>query len=77
MKDSYDDIFKDKERILVVFAHPDDAEIYCGGTIARLTKDNKEVRVVKVTSGNKGSRGQEISASVPARGTGENRKREK
>lgn len=61
MKDSYNDIFKDKERILVVFAHPDDAEIYCGGTIARLTKDNKEVRVVKVTSGNKGSRGQEIS----------------
>lgn len=61
MKDSYDDIFKDKERILVVFAHPDDAEIYCGGTIARLTADGKKVRVVKVTSGNKGSRQENIS----------------
>jgi LmbE family N-acetylglucosaminyl deacetylase len=61
MKDSYNDIFKDKERILVVFAHPDDAEIYCGGTIARLTADGKKVRVVKVTSGNKGSRQENIS----------------
>lgn len=61
MKDSYNDIFKTKERVLIVFAHPDDAEIYCGGTIARLTSDHKKVRVVKVTSGNKGSRNENIS----------------
>ncbi|MFC1622006.1 PIG-L deacetylase family protein [Patescibacteria group bacterium] len=61
MKDAYNDIFKDKERILVVFAHPDDAEIYCGGTIARLTQDSKKVRIVKVSSGNKGSREDNIS----------------
>lgn len=61
MKDSYEEIFKDKKRILVVFAHPDDAEIYCGGTIARLTSDGKEVRVVKMSSGNKGSRQEQIT----------------
>ncbi|MBI2414646.1 PIG-L family deacetylase [candidate division WWE3 bacterium] len=61
MEDSYSKIFGNKQRILIVFAHPDDAEIYCGGTIARLTADGKEVRVVKVTSGNKGARGESIS----------------
>ena len=63
MQDSYDKIFKDKQKILVVMAHPDDAEIYAGGTIARLTADGKEVRVVKMTSGNKGSRQEDVSES--------------
>src|SRR3989344_2198583 len=54
MKDSYNDIFKNKKRILVVLAHPDDAEIICGGTIARLISDDKEVRLVVTTSGGKG-----------------------
>lgn len=58
-KDSYQQIFQDKKKILVVFAHPDDAEIYCGGTIAKLTQDSKRVRIVKMTFGNRGSR-QEI-----------------
>lgn len=61
MTDSYSEIFADVQRVLVVFSHPDDAEIYAGGTIARLTKDGKRVRVVKMTSGNKGSRDQLIS----------------
>lgn len=61
MEDAYTRIFGDKQRVLVVMAHPDDAEIYAGGTIARLTADGKEVRVVKMTSGNKGSRQNEIS----------------
>lgn len=61
MEDLYDKIFKDKTKILAVFAHPDDLELYCGGTIARLVQDGKSVRAVKVTSGNKGSREEKIS----------------
>lgn len=54
IKDSYDDIFSDKQRILVVMAHPDDNEIICGGTVARLLSDGKKVRVVVLTNGGKG-----------------------
>ncbi len=59
--DSYDEIFSTKSRILIVFSHPDDAEIYSGGTIARLIKDGKKVRVIKMSLGNKGSRGEKIT----------------
>lgn len=41
--------------------HPDDAEGYAGGTIARLVASEKEVTVVKLTSGDKGSRQEKIS----------------
>jgi LmbE family N-acetylglucosaminyl deacetylase len=54
MKDSYNKIFNNKSRILVVLAHPDDAEIICGGTIARLIADGKQVRTVIATNGDKG-----------------------
>ena len=54
MKDFYSEIFGNKERILVLLAHPDDAEIIFGGTIARLIKDGKKVRTVIATNGNKG-----------------------
>ena len=40
--DSFNKIFSNKERILIVMPHPDDAEIYCGGTIARLTSEGKK-----------------------------------
>lgn len=54
MKDSYKEILEDKDRILIVLAHPDDAEICFGGTIARLRRDGKNVRTVIATNGNKG-----------------------
>ena len=54
VKDSYQEIFSNLTRILVVLAHPDDMEITCGGTIARLTGDNKQVRLVVTTNGGKG-----------------------
>jgi LmbE family N-acetylglucosaminyl deacetylase len=60
-EDSFNRIFTDKNRILVIMAHPDDAEIYCGGTIARLTSLGKIVRVVKMTNGDKGSKQEKIS----------------
>ncbi len=54
--DAFDQIFGDKTRVMIVMAHPDDSEIYAGGTIARLIKQNKDVLIVTVTNGNKGSR---------------------
>ncbi|MFA6518189.1 MAG: PIG-L deacetylase family protein [Candidatus Shapirobacteria bacterium] len=59
--DSYQRIFADKKRVLVVFAHPDDLELYCGGTVARLISDGKIVRSVKMTSGEMGSRQEKIT----------------
>ncbi len=42
------------ERALVVFAHPDDAEFLCGGTIAKWVTDGTEVRYVCATDGSAG-----------------------
>jgi LmbE family N-acetylglucosaminyl deacetylase len=43
------------QRVMVVFAHPDDAEFGSAGTAARLVKDGKEVFYVVTTDGSKGS----------------------
>jgi LmbE family N-acetylglucosaminyl deacetylase len=43
------------QRILVIMAHPDDAEFICGGTIARLSAEGREIHYLLVTSGDKGS----------------------
>jgi LmbE family N-acetylglucosaminyl deacetylase len=43
------------QRILVIMAHPDDAEFICGGTIARLAEEGCHISYVLVTSGNRGS----------------------
>ena len=40
---------------LVVIPHPDDAEGWCGGTVARWIKDGAEVHYVLCTDGGKGS----------------------
>jgi LmbE family N-acetylglucosaminyl deacetylase len=40
---------------LVVFAHPDDAEFMCGGTIARWVRDGTVVHYVCCTDGSAGS----------------------
>jgi len=61
IKDSFDEIFSDIKRILIVLAHPDDMEIVCGGTIARLTSQNKQVRLVVTTNGSKGTKEKNIS----------------
>ena len=42
-------------RVLVVMAHPDDAEFGCGGTIAKWAAAGKEINYVLCTSGDKGS----------------------
>jgi LmbE family N-acetylglucosaminyl deacetylase len=40
---------------MVVTAHPDDAEFGAGGTVAKLTREGKDVTYVIVTDGSKGS----------------------
>ncbi len=51
----------DPERALVVFAHPDDAEFLCGGTVARWTRDGTEVRYLCATDGSAGWNGPDLS----------------
>jgi len=40
---------------LTIFAHPDDGDILAGGTIARWTRDGREVHYLVLTNGSKGS----------------------
>jgi LmbE family N-acetylglucosaminyl deacetylase len=41
--------------VLAVFAHPDDAEISCGGTLARWAKEGRSVHLLVLTNGDRGS----------------------
>jgi len=43
------------DRIMVVVAHPDDAEFACAGSVAAWTREGREVVYVLVTSGDKGT----------------------
>ena len=43
------------ERVLVVTPHPDDAEVWCGGTVAKWVKEGAEVHYVLCTDGSKGT----------------------
>lgn len=42
-------------RVLAIYAHPDDADVSCGGTLARWAAAGAEVVSVVVTSGDKGT----------------------
>lgn len=41
--------------VLAIFAHPDDAEIMCAGTLALLKKKGLEINIATMTGGDKGS----------------------
>lgn len=43
------------ERVLVIAAHPDDADIGCGGTMAKWARQGKDVVYLICTRGDKGS----------------------
>jgi len=43
------------QRVMVIMAHPDDPEFFCGGTVAKWAKDGAEIIYVVITNGNKGS----------------------
>jgi LmbE family N-acetylglucosaminyl deacetylase len=50
-----------QRRALGIFAHPDDAEFLCGGTVAKLCAAGWEVRYVIATSGDKGTKDLEMT----------------
>ncbi|HEU0165648.1 MAG TPA: PIG-L deacetylase family protein [Thermomicrobiales bacterium] len=43
------------KRVLLIQAHPDDAEFMCAGTVARWISEGAEVHYASLTSGDKGS----------------------
>jgi LmbE family N-acetylglucosaminyl deacetylase len=43
------------DRVLAIYAHPDDPEVSCGGTLAHWAARGAEVRLVVVNAGDKGS----------------------
>ncbi len=49
------DILLFAQRVMVIVAHPDDAEIQCGGTVARLVHQGAVISYVLCTSGNRGT----------------------
>lgn len=60
--------------LLAVFAHPDDAELLCGGALARSVDQGERVGILDLTRGEMGSRGtpelraQEASAAAATLG---------
>ena len=57
-------------KILAIGAHPDDIEIGCGGTLARLISEGAEVEVIV------GSRGEAGSLTIPAKKLADTREKE-
>jgi bacillithiol biosynthesis deacetylase BshB1 len=43
--------------VLAIFAHRDDAELTCGGTLAKLARQGKRTAILDLTQGEMGSRG--------------------
>jgi bacillithiol biosynthesis deacetylase BshB1 len=55
-----------KVDILAIGAHPDDVELGCGGTLAKLIEEGKSVAVVDLTQGELGTRGTNITRAAEA-----------
>ncbi len=55
-----------KVDILAIGAHPDDVELGCGGTIAKLLSDGKTFAVVDLTQGELGTRGTNLTRAEEA-----------
>jgi LmbE family N-acetylglucosaminyl deacetylase len=54
-------------RIMVIVAHPDDAEFMCAGSVAKWTQEGKEAVYVIATNGNKGSPDRDIDIAELAK----------
>ena len=52
--------------VLAFGAHPDDVELGCGGTIAKLISEGKKVAIVDLTKGELGTRGTDQTRTLEA-----------
>lgn len=57
---------EDPGRVLAVYAHPDDPDVSCGGTLARWARQGTQVHVVICTTGDKGTTDANLAPSVLA-----------
>lgn len=55
-----------KVDILAIGAHPDDVELGCGGTIAKMISEGKTVAIIDLTKGELGTRGTDITRKQEA-----------
>jgi LmbE family N-acetylglucosaminyl deacetylase len=60
-QDAFESVFGEIQKVMVVMPHPDDTELYCGGTIARLISKGIEVVCIKLTNGGKGTKQTNVS----------------
>lgn len=56
------DNWETPQRVLVILAHPDDPEFFCGGTLARWVAAGHQVRYCLLTCGDKGSDNRDLSS---------------
>lgn len=56
------DSWETSQKVLVVLAHPDDPEFFCGGTTARWVKAGHKISYCVVTCGDKGSKDLSITS---------------
>lgn len=52
------------QRVLVVLAHPDDPEFFCGGTLAKWARAGKEIHYLLLTCGDKGSDSPDVTPEM-------------
>lgn len=57
--------------VLAVGCHPDDVELACGGTVARLSDEGRRVGILHLTRGEAGTRGTPEEREEEARGAAE------
>jgi LmbE family N-acetylglucosaminyl deacetylase len=55
-------VWESPRQILVILAHPDDPEFFCGGTLARWTAAGHRVHYCLLTCGDKGSDARQLSS---------------
>ena len=60
-----------KVDVLPIGAHPDDVELGCGGTIAKLISEGKKVAILDLTQGELGTRGTNETRAIEAKNAAE------
>lgn len=60
-----------KVDILAIGAHPDDVELGCGGTLAKLISEGKKVAIIDLTQGELGTRGTAETRKIEAENAAE------